>query len=38
LNDPRAYMLARRCLSAGQSPDPQALAVPEVDLRSLLKT
>jgi 3-phenylpropionate/trans-cinnamate dioxygenase ferredoxin reductase subunit len=37
LNDSRAYMLARRCLGAGQSPDPQALAVPEVDLRSLLK-
>jgi 3-phenylpropionate/trans-cinnamate dioxygenase ferredoxin reductase component len=36
LNDPRAFMLAKRLLEAGRSPDPAALADPATDLRSLL--
>jgi len=36
LNDPRAFMLAKRLLEAGRSPDPAALSDPSTDLRSLL--
>ena len=34
MNDPRAYMTAKRLIEAGRSPDPDAVA--EADLRSLL--
>jgi 3-phenylpropionate/trans-cinnamate dioxygenase ferredoxin reductase subunit len=33
MNDPRAYMTAKRWLEAGVSPDPARLADPSVDLR-----
>ena len=35
LNDPRAYMTGKRWLEAGRSPDPEALADPGTDLKSL---
>jgi len=35
LDDPRAYMTGKRWLEAGRSPDPDALADPEADLRGL---
>ncbi|MGI3165906.1 NAD(P)/FAD-dependent oxidoreductase [Pseudooceanicola sp. 200-1SW] len=35
MNDPRAYMIGRRLLARGQSPDPAALARPETDLKAL---
>lgn len=37
LNDPRAFMLAKRLLAEGRSPDADALADPATDLRSLLR-
>ncbi|MCC5987749.1 MAG: FAD-dependent oxidoreductase [Pararhodobacter sp.] len=37
MNDPRAFMLGKRLLEAGRSPDPAALADPETDLKSLLR-
>lgn len=36
VNDSRAYMVGKRLLEAGRSPDPDALADPETDLKSLL--
>jgi 3-phenylpropionate/trans-cinnamate dioxygenase ferredoxin reductase component len=36
LNDPRAFMLGKRLLEAGRSPDVAALADPAIDLKSLL--
>jgi 3-phenylpropionate/trans-cinnamate dioxygenase ferredoxin reductase subunit len=36
LNDPRAFMLGKRLLAAGLSPDPAALADPAVDLKTLV--
>ncbi|MEX1234701.1 MAG: FAD-dependent oxidoreductase [Roseovarius sp.] len=36
MNDPRAYMVGKRLIEAGRSPDPQAVADPQVDLKSLL--
>lgn len=36
LGDPRAFMLGKRLLEAGRSPDPAALADPATDLKSLL--
>ncbi|MBK5946324.1 pyridine nucleotide-disulfide oxidoreductase [Rhodobacter veldkampii DSM 11550] len=36
LNDPRAYMIGKRLIEAGRSPDPAALADPETDLKALL--
>ena len=36
MNDPRAYMTGKRWLEAGASPDPEALADPESDLRALV--
>ncbi|MFA7433496.1 MAG: FAD-dependent oxidoreductase [Gemmobacter sp.] len=36
MNDPRAFMTARRLLAMGRSPDPQAVADPETDLKALL--
>ncbi len=36
MNDPRAYMVGKRLIEAGRSPDPQALADPATDLRALM--
>ena len=35
MNDPRAYMTAKRWLEAGVSPDPEQIADPQVDLKGL---
>lgn len=37
MNDGRAYMVGKRLLEAGRSPDPEALADPASDLKALLK-
>ena len=37
ISDPRAYMVGKRLIEAGKSPDPRVIADPESDLRSLLK-
>ncbi|MCC1491070.1 NAD(P)/FAD-dependent oxidoreductase [Cognatishimia sp. F0-27] len=37
MNDPRAYMVGKRLIEAGKSPDPEAIADPETDLKALLK-
>lgn len=37
LNDPRAYMVGKRLLEQGKSPDPGLLADPATDLKLLLK-
>lgn len=37
LNDPRAYMVGKRLIDAGRSPDPALLADPATDLRTLLR-
>jgi 3-phenylpropionate/trans-cinnamate dioxygenase ferredoxin reductase component len=37
IDDPRAYMVGKRLLEAGRSPDPAALADPATDLKSLLR-
>lgn len=37
LNDPRAYMVGKRLIDAGRSPDPQAVADPSADLKALLR-
>ncbi|MBZ0128637.1 MAG: FAD-dependent oxidoreductase [Rhodobacteraceae bacterium] len=36
MNDARAYMIAKRLIEAGKSPDPAAVADPGTDLKSLL--
>ncbi|WP_137701206.1 NAD(P)/FAD-dependent oxidoreductase [Marimonas lutisalis] len=36
MNDPRAYMIGKRLIEAGKSPDPAAVADPETELKSLL--
>ena len=36
-NDPRAYMVGKRLLEQGRSPDPALIADPGVDLKVLLK-
>jgi len=36
LNDPRAFMLGKRLLEAGRSPDPALVADPACDLKTLL--
>lgn len=36
-NDPRGYMVGKRLIEAGKSPAADAIADPEVELRSLLK-
>jgi 3-phenylpropionate/trans-cinnamate dioxygenase ferredoxin reductase subunit len=36
MNDPRAYMIGKRLLEAGRSPDPDAVADPAADLKALL--
>ena len=37
MNDPRAYMVGKRLLEAGRSPEPESVADPETDLKALLK-
>jgi len=37
MNDPRAYMTAKRLIEAGKSPDPAVVADPAGDLMALLK-
>ena len=37
MNDPRAYMVGKRLIEAGRSPDPAALADPATELKALLK-
>lgn len=37
MNDPRSYMVGKRLIEAGKSPDPDAVANPETDLKALLK-
>ena len=35
MNDPRAYMTAKRWIEAGHSPDAAAVADPATDLKAL---
>ncbi|MDQ2095792.1 NAD(P)/FAD-dependent oxidoreductase [Rhodalgimonas zhirmunskyi] len=35
-NDPRAYMIGKRLIEAGKSPDPVAVADPATDLKALM--
>jgi 3-phenylpropionate/trans-cinnamate dioxygenase ferredoxin reductase subunit len=37
MNDPRAYMVGKRLIEGGKSPDPAAVADPETDLKSLMR-
>jgi 3-phenylpropionate/trans-cinnamate dioxygenase ferredoxin reductase subunit len=37
-NDPRGYMVGKRLIEAGKSPDPEVIANPETDMKALLKT
>jgi len=37
MNDPRAYMIGKRLLEAGKSPDPAVIADASADLKPLLK-
>ncbi|MFC2966985.1 NAD(P)/FAD-dependent oxidoreductase [Acidimangrovimonas pyrenivorans] len=37
MNDPRAYMVGKRLIEAGRSPDPAALADPATEIKALLK-
>ncbi|MBE3640057.1 NAD(P)/FAD-dependent oxidoreductase [Mangrovicoccus algicola] len=37
MNDPRAYMTAKRLLESGRSPDPALVADPQVELKSFLR-
>jgi len=37
MNDPRGYMVGKRLIEAGKSPDPALVADPEVELKGLLK-
>ncbi|MDF1802295.1 NAD(P)/FAD-dependent oxidoreductase [Thalassovita sp.] len=36
-NDPRAYMIGKRLIDAGKSPDPALIADPGTDMKSLLR-
>jgi 3-phenylpropionate/trans-cinnamate dioxygenase ferredoxin reductase subunit len=36
-NDPRGYMVGKRLIEAGKSPDPDAISDPETDMKALLK-
>jgi 3-phenylpropionate/trans-cinnamate dioxygenase ferredoxin reductase subunit len=36
MNDPRAYMIGKRLIEGGKSPDPAAIADPTTDLKSLM--
>jgi len=37
MNDPRAFMVAKRLIEAGRSPDPALIADPATDLKTLLR-
>jgi 3-phenylpropionate/trans-cinnamate dioxygenase ferredoxin reductase subunit len=37
MNEPRAYMVGKRLIDNGKSPDPKAIADPSLDLKTLLK-
>ncbi|MEX0280783.1 MAG: NAD(P)/FAD-dependent oxidoreductase [Arenibacterium sp.] len=37
MNDPRGYMIGKRLIEAGKSPDPDVIADPASDLKALLK-
>lgn len=37
MNDPRGYMIGKRLIEAGKSPDPDLVADPKADLKALLK-
>ncbi|QFT57963.1 Ferredoxin--NAD(P)(+) reductase fdr [Sulfitobacter sp. THAF37] len=37
MNDPRGYMVGKRLIEAGKSPDPEVIADPTTDLKALLK-
>jgi 3-phenylpropionate/trans-cinnamate dioxygenase ferredoxin reductase subunit len=37
MNDPRAYMVAKRLIEAGKSADPTIAADPQSDLKALLQ-
>ncbi|MEM9900411.1 MAG: FAD-dependent oxidoreductase [Pseudomonadota bacterium] len=37
MNDPRAYMVGKRLIEAGKSPDPALVADPETELKMLLR-
>ncbi|NUH65260.1 NAD(P)/FAD-dependent oxidoreductase [Sulfitobacter sp. S0837] len=37
MNDPRGYMVGKRLIEAGKSPDPAMVADPKTDLKTLLK-
>lgn len=37
MNDPRAYMVGKRLIEAGKSPDPEVVADPDTDLKALLR-
>ncbi|MEM9966810.1 MAG: FAD/NAD(P)-binding oxidoreductase [Pseudomonadota bacterium] len=37
MNDPRGYMVGKRLIETGQSPDPASIAAPETDLKALLR-
>ncbi len=36
MNDARAYMIGKRLIEMGRSPDPAAIADPETNLKALL--
>ena len=38
MNDPRNYMIGKRLIEAGRSPDPAKIPDPETDMKALLKT
>ena len=37
INDPRAYMVGKRMIESGRSPDPEAIARPDSDLMALMR-
>ena len=37
INDPRGYMVAKRFIEGGRSPDPKVISDPTTDLKSLLR-
>lgn len=37
MNDPRGYMIGKRLIEAGKSPDPAVIADPDTDMKALLK-
>ena len=37
MNDPRAYMIGKRLIEMGRSPDPGVIADPSINLKALLK-